>query len=186
MAQDTAQIMMRGRYARLVMRGRYARIVMRGRYARLVMRGRYARIVMRGRHARIIMRGRCARIGMRGRYARIVVRGRHTLRCSIVLVRLTCAQVKGQAEEAVKAGGFPFVSVFRPGLIDRGDRMRGGEKLAKVLGVSSIKTAAFGKLMVEDAEEVAQGRRTPAVAMFRMKAMQEAAKAGVPPKHSGK
>jgi hypothetical protein len=42
-------------------------------------------------------------------------------------------QVKGQAEDAVIEREFPHTVILRPGMLDRGDKQRTGEKLIKVL-----------------------------------------------------
>lgn len=56
-----------------------------------------------------------------------------------------------QAEEAAKAAGFKYTAIMRPGLLDRGDLMRGLEKaLLKV--VSSVPVAQVAHAMIGDAE----------------------------------
>jgi oxidoreductase len=80
-----------------------------------------------------------------------------------------------QAEEAVKAQGFERVSIFRPGLLDRGDRVRPLEAVIAAV-VPSIKVAEVARLMVLDAERQASGTR-----VFEMRHLQAAAKAGTAP-----
>ncbi len=46
---------------------------------------------------------------------------------------LSYAKTKGMAEEGVIALGFPRTSIWRPGLLDRGDRARGVEKVGLAL-----------------------------------------------------
>lgn len=56
-----------------------------------------------------------------------------------------------QAEEAAKAAGFKYTAIMQPGLLDRGDLMRGLEKaLLKV--VSSVPVAQVAHAMIGDAE----------------------------------
>lgn len=58
-----------------------------------------------------------------------------------------------QAEEAVKAAGFPFISIYRPGLLDRSNTAepRGLEVLASKV-FSKLPCAALAKAIVNDAE----------------------------------
>ncbi|KAG1656442.1 hypothetical protein FOA52_006984 [Chlamydomonas sp. UWO 241] len=89
-------------------------------------------------------------------------------------------KVKGQAEEAVKAAGIPTVSIYRPGLLERGERERGTEKAMAAL-FTKISVSAIGRMMVQDAEAAAAGARSPTVATFTMKDMMAAAKSGKAP-----
>jgi len=56
-----------------------------------------------------------------------------------------------QAEEAVKAQGFAYVSIFRPGTLDRGKKARWNERLAsRLMTTTPVKDVA--RAMVLDAE----------------------------------
>jgi hypothetical protein len=50
-----------------------------------------------------------------------------------------------QAEEAVKSAGFARAAIFRPGLLDRGDKARLWEK---VIGLSEEGVPEEGRLLV--------------------------------------
>ncbi|TYZ65289.1 hypothetical protein PybrP1_013196 [[Pythium] brassicae (nom. inval.)] len=65
-------------------------------------------------------------------------------------------QTKGEVEENVKQMGFARTSVYRPGLIDRGDLMRTMETLGSYL-LPSITTRAIARAMVADYESGAAG-----------------------------
>ena len=53
-----------------------------------------------------------------------------------------------QAEEAVKAQGFPTVSIFRPGALDRGQKARWSEKVAsKLLGMTPVHDVAKAMIL---------------------------------------
>jgi hypothetical protein len=69
------------------------------------------------------------------------------------------------------------VSIFRPGLLNRGDMARGMEKLLLGLGFD-IKVQDVAKLMVLDAE-----RESPpaGVTTFEMRTLMKAAKEGTAP-----
>jgi hypothetical protein len=68
------------------------------------------------------------------------------------------------------------VSIFRPGLLDRGDKARGVEAWGSYI-MPSIKVADVARLMVLDAERAgASGTR-----VFEMKHLQAAVKAGGAP-----
>ncbi|RWS25442.1 putative transcription coactivator-like protein [Leptotrombidium deliense] len=56
-------------------------------------------------------------------------------------------KTKGQAEEKIKEIGFPILNIFRPGLLDRKDKTRMGEKIAKCF-VSSISVDTVAKAMI--------------------------------------
>ena len=111
----------------------------------------------------------------------------HCLTYCVVSVN-PCSAVP-QAEESVKGLGFPFVSIFRPGLLDRGSKARTGESLFSAI-VSSVKVADVAKVMVADAEDAAavgptQGAAAavrPAICLFEMKEIKLAAKEGRTPK----
>lgn len=67
-----------------------------------------------------------------------------------VLHGLLYMKCKGQAEEAVKAQSFAYASIFRPGMLDRGDLARPGERLFKWIG--SVPAAQVAAAMVADSE----------------------------------
>ncbi|GIL86232.1 hypothetical protein Vretimale_13770 [Volvox reticuliferus] len=54
------------------------------------------------------------------------------------------------AEQAVLEQGFARVSIFRPGLLDRGDKTRGVEKMALCV-LSHINVKDVARLMILDA-----------------------------------
>ena len=57
-----------------------------------------------------------------------------------------------QAEEAVKSQHFASTFIFRPGLLDRGDKARGVEKWAsKVLNSTSVKDIATAMVLEAEA-----------------------------------
>lgn len=86
-----------------------------------------------------------------------------------------------QAEEAVRAEGFPAVGIFRPGLLDRGAAARAGERLFIRL-VSSVPVAGVAAAMLADAEKFLTGAGRPAgVRVFEMASIQKAAAAGAAP-----
>ena len=68
---------------------------------------------------------------------------------------LSYARTKGMAEEGVIALGFPRTSIWRPGLLDRGGRARGVEKvglaLAGGLPVRAVASAIVSALEQENA-----------------------------------
>lgn len=68
---------------------------------------------------------------------------------------------KGQAEEAVKALDFSYLTVVRPGILERGDFTRSAERWALRLlpFMSSISTATLAGVMIEDAVACHEGRR---------------------------
>eukprot|EP00386_Alphamonas_edax_P008131 GDKI01026759.1.p1 GENE.GDKI01026759.1~~GDKI01026759.1.p1 ORF type:complete len:251 (-),score=66.13 GDKI01026759.1:189-911(-) len=61
-------------------------------------------------------------------------------------------KTKGLAEEAVKSQGMPRTSIFRPGLLDRGDLARGTEKWASYL-FRKIDVRHVGQACVREAEK---------------------------------
>lgn len=94
---------------------------------------------------------------------------------------LLYSKTKGEAEEAVRAEGFPAVGIFRPGLLDRGAAARAGERLFIRL-VSSVPVAGVAAAMLADAEKFLTGAGRPAgVRVFEMASIQKAAAAGAAP-----
>jgi len=94
----------------------------------------------------------------------------------ILLHGLLYLNTKGQAEEFVKAQGFPRVSIFRPGLLDR---MVGSPCLTERLAskvVSSIKVSQVAKSMMLEAEKSGAG-----TAVYEMKDLLAAAQKGQAP-----
>lgn len=95
---------------------------------------------------------------------------------SALLQGLLYINTKGRAEEAVRNCGFDRVSIFRPGMLDRGDMLRPMEKFALKL-MSSIKVSDVAKIMILDAE-----RTDPQpLGIFSMANMKKAAAANVAP-----
>ncbi|KAL4424870.1 hypothetical protein ABPG77_002093 [Micractinium sp. CCAP 211/92] len=94
---------------------------------------------------------------------------------------LLYAKTKGLAEEAVKASGFAYATIMRPGLLERGQMARGLEKaVAKVW--SSVPVSKVAAVMIADAERWHDARRggggsgategQAAVKVFEMKDIQ--------------
>ena len=76
----------------------------------------------------------------------------------------------------MKSQGIDKTSIFRPGLLDRGDKARGLEKM--ISGVmSSIKVADVAKFMVADAVSRLADSTSSGVKVYEMKTMQAAAAA---------
>ncbi|GAX79906.1 hypothetical protein CEUSTIGMA_g7346.t1 [Chlamydomonas eustigma] len=89
-------------------------------------------------------------------------------------------KTKGLAEEAVKAQLFARTSIFRPGLLDRGDKARAVE--AALLNiVPTIKAVDVAKVMIWDAEAWNDHKGGTSVEVFSMGSMQKAAKLGSAP-----
>ncbi len=86
----------------------------------------------------------------------------------------------------MKSQQLPWTSIFRPGLLARGeDLARGPEKLAARL-LSSVQVADLAQVMIADAERVAAYAKRPppataAVCVFEMKDILKAVKAGTAP-----
>ena len=92
-----------------------------------------------------------------------------------------------QAEEAVKKQGFATTSIFRPGLLERGDKARGMEKMISAI-MSGVKVSDVAKAMLLDAKRalgLGEGGSSSAgakpVAVFEDRAIRKAAAAGTPP-----
>ncbi|CAM9823385.1 unnamed protein product [Ectocarpus sp. 4 AP-2014] len=60
-------------------------------------------------------------------------------------------KVKGQCEQLVRSAGYPHTSVWRPGLLGRGSKARGVEKMARFL-VTPMPVETLGRAMVMEAE----------------------------------
>lgn len=56
-------------------------------------------------------------------------------------------QTKGEADAFVEKAGIAAVSIFRPGLLERGDKMRGVEKFAKLF-MFAMPVATIGKCVL--------------------------------------
>ncbi|KAF8055279.1 HTATIP2 [Scenedesmus sp. PABB004] len=81
---------------------------------------------------------------------------------------LLYSRTKGLAEEGVKAQGFSRAAIFRPGMLDRGDRARSIEKVfAPLLG--SIPVAHVARAMLSDADVFRRGAASGATAVFEMR-----------------
>lgn len=72
---------------------------------------------------------------------------------------LEYSRTKGEAEAGVSLAGVPQTVLYRPGLLDRGDFSRGGEKIAKCLRIPALPVSRLASVMVEDAEAACRLRR---------------------------
>ena len=69
-----------------------------------------------------------------------------------------------QAEEAVKSQGIPAVSLFRPGMLDRGDKARSNEKIGSYLPfLTKTPVSQVAKAMIQEAESTAKAGRIGAI-----------------------
>ena len=74
-------------------------------------------------------------------------------------------KIKGLQEEAVKPLGFPRLSIFRPGALDRGElrQERGKERFMGFIGMSGIPVSTVAKGIRADMEQKNEaGESTPA------------------------
>lgn len=69
-------------------------------------------------------------------------------------------QTKGRAEDAVKAQGFSTVSIYRPGLLDRGDKGRAWEKAFLKVAPNVVKVGDLARLMITHALQATPGHQT--------------------------
>ncbi|PNH05892.1 hypothetical protein TSOC_007809 [Tetrabaena socialis] len=92
---------------------------------------------------------------------------------------LLYAKTKGLAEEAVVGQGFQRTSIFRPGMLDRGDKTRQGEKLFLKLA-PSLDVRDLARIMLLDTL-TAPAAGAAAVARFEMGELRKAAKAAEQP-----
>eukprot|EP00903_Cladosiphon_okamuranus_P010209 g9668.t1 len=60
-------------------------------------------------------------------------------------------RVKGRCEQVIRSAGYPHTSIWRPGLLGRGDKARGVEKMARFL-VTPMPVETLGRAMVKEAE----------------------------------
>ncbi len=67
---------------------------------------------------------------------------------------LLYSKTKGLAEEAIKAQNFSHVTITRPGMLERGDLSRFGEKFWSNF-ISSVPTSKVAAVMIADAEKFA-------------------------------
>ena len=84
-------------------------------------------------------------------------------------------KTKGQIEEATKALSFPFTSIWRPGLLDRKEKARFVERIAKPL-VGSMPVDRVALAMVNDLRvkfSEAGGGSDPVVGVYDNKAINE-------------
>ncbi|WIA24116.1 hypothetical protein OEZ85_013714 [Tetradesmus obliquus] len=88
---------------------------------------------------------------------------------------LLYTRTKGLAEEAVKGQGFARVGIFRPGMLDRGDKARSIEKLFAPL-TGAIAVSDVARVMLADAAAFKAGS-VAGVGVFEMKDMRAAAAA---------
>ena len=88
-----------------------------------------------------------------------------------------------QAEQAVTSQRLPYASLWRPGLLERGDLARGGERLFARL-LNSVAASQVAHAMVADAERWHAARSAagasavgaaaePLVRIFEMKEIQQ-------------
>eukprot|EP01065_Artemidia_motanka_P039130 TRINITY_DN47987_c0_g1_i1.p1 TRINITY_DN47987_c0_g1~~TRINITY_DN47987_c0_g1_i1.p1 ORF type:complete len:258 (+),score=81.30 TRINITY_DN47987_c0_g1_i1:55-774(+) len=63
-------------------------------------------------------------------------------------------KTKGMAEDAVRQMQFPHLSIWRPGLLSRGDLARGVEKAGKCIGIPAIDVRVIGQAIAKDTEAV--------------------------------
>eukprot|EP00882_Tetradesmus_deserticola_P001979 GHRQ01002121.1.p1 GENE.GHRQ01002121.1~~GHRQ01002121.1.p1 ORF type:complete len:278 (+),score=130.78 GHRQ01002121.1:147-980(+) len=88
---------------------------------------------------------------------------------------LLYTRTKGLAEAAVKGQGFARAAIFRPGMLDRGDKARAIEKWFAPL-TGAIPVADVARAMVADAAAHKAGR-VSGLAVFEMKDLKAAAAA---------
>ncbi|WIA44601.1 hypothetical protein OEZ86_007319 [Tetradesmus obliquus] len=88
---------------------------------------------------------------------------------------LLYTRTKGLAEEAVKGQGFARGGIFRPGMLDRGDKARSIEKLFAPL-TGAIAVSDVARAMLSDAAAFKAGSVT-GVGVFEMKDLKAAAAA---------
>eukprot|EP01112_Ceratiomyxa_fruticulosa_P007065 TRINITY_DN1820_c0_g1_i1.p1 TRINITY_DN1820_c0_g1~~TRINITY_DN1820_c0_g1_i1.p1 ORF type:complete len:265 (+),score=49.33 TRINITY_DN1820_c0_g1_i1:192-986(+) len=74
-------------------------------------------------------------------------------------------ETKGKAEEEIKSLGFKHTSIYRPGLLDRGEKSRAVEKLAKIF-VSGLHVNTVAKAMKKVAEDEFDGKLNEGVRTF--------------------
>jgi oxidoreductase len=67
---------------------------------------------------------------------------------------LLYAKTKGRAEEAIKEQNFNYVTIMRPGMLDRGDMARFGESFGSKL-MSSVPVSTVAAAMIAEAEKYA-------------------------------
>ena len=75
---------------------------------------------------------------------------------------LLYAKTKGMAERTVIDQGFHHTTIMRPGLLDRKELARSGEKWGKRLFLPCVSTAQVAQCMVQQVEENMQGSSTDA------------------------
>jgi hypothetical protein len=89
---------------------------------------------------------------------------------------LLYAQSKGKAEEAVKSAGFAYVTIMRPGLLQRGTLARGMEPIAAKI-IPSIPVSHVAAAMIADSLAFHDGKKQgETLKVFEMKEMQNYAK----------
>lgn len=81
---------------------------------------------------------------------------------------LLYCRVKGLAEEAARQQGFPSLSIYRPGLLLRGDMARGIERFMALIPGVGLQVDALALAAVKDAERRLEGAgdAQPVVTVF--------------------
>lgn len=74
----------------------------------------------------------------------------------------------------MKEAGFPHTSIWRPGLLGRGDKARGVEKMARLL-IRPMAVETLALAMVRDAESKIGGEAEEDAAVFSNKDMRRLA-----------
>lgn len=76
-------------------------------------------------------------------------------------------KTKGEVENAVKSLGFPYTAIYQPGLLDRGGKVRTGEKIGRLF-MKSMPVATVARAMRAQTEQDAQGKpaEKPQVCVF--------------------
>ncbi len=65
-------------------------------------------------------------------------------------------RLKGEAEQAASSRAFPHTSIFRPGMLDRGDKARWSETIARaLLPATHVRTVARAMIAVAEQQAAA-------------------------------
>ncbi|CAM9373987.1 unnamed protein product [Scytosiphon promiscuus] len=83
-------------------------------------------------------------------------------------------KVKGKGEQVVRSAGFPHTSIWRPGLLGRGDKARGVEKMARFL-ITPMPVETLGRAMVIQAESKLGAAPSEEAVLFSNKDMRRLA-----------
>ncbi|KDD75097.1 hypothetical protein H632_c872p1 [Helicosporidium sp. ATCC 50920] len=82
-------------------------------------------------------------------------------------------RVKGEAEEAAKSSGVAFVTIARPGMIDRGTFRSLSERISAAV-LPKVASAAIARALVKEGERVAAKNREDPVLYLNMAELQKA------------